>query len=61
MSRGFTYDNHGYWIEGEAWARDYRVECKCGWFEDGISSHSAAEDSGGAHLWENRDDKQWVD
>lgn len=52
---------HGFSIEGERWARDYYVECRCGWNESGISSYAEAEIAGGAHLYETRDDQDWVD
>ncbi len=58
MGRYFSHPKHGFHIGGEPWARDYRVECMCGWSEDGISSYKAA---GGAHLWEMRDDNNWLD
>ncbi len=61
MVRSFSYAKHGYSVEGEAWARDYYVECMCGWSESGISSYKAADDAGRAHLYEMRDDNNWLD
>lgn len=61
MGRFFSHPKHGFHIEGEPWARDYYVECMCGWSETGISSHKAAEEAGGMHLYEMRDDNNWLD